>query len=139
MSTSWQWLPETKTAVCNYCGFATTYTGDFPGHIEHDCDPALHPPIITSQGLHLGRSPRPEALSRIPLDQLLACIHRGPEVRQERCPTCPYGTRIKIFACAIHGECQLDGKMESAKFCGQCAEFAASPTPPVSPSRESMH
>ncbi len=129
MSTSWQWFPETKTAICCYCGFSTTYAGEFPGDFDHDCDPARPAPITTPQGLHIGRSPCPEALSRIPLDQLLACIHRGPELRQEPCDTCGGGTRIKIFACAIHGECQLDDKIKGVKFCGACADLRQ-PTDP---------
>jgi hypothetical protein len=122
MSTSWQWFPETKTAICNCCGFSATYTDEFPGHLEHDCDPGLHPAIAARQGLPLGRSPRPEVVSRSPLDQFLACIHRGTELRQEACPICPAGTRIKIFACSIHGECQLDDKIAGLKFCGTCDE-----------------
>lgn len=131
MSTSWQWFPETKEAICNYCGFRTTYTDEFPGHIEHDCSSELHPPIAAHQGLHIGRSPRLEIVSRVPLDQLLACIHRGAKLRQEPCETCGGGTRIKIFACAIHGDCQLDDKIAGVKFCGECAEFAAPPIPPA--------
>ena len=77
MSTSWQWFPETKTAICCYCSFSTTYTGEFPGDIKHDCDPALHPPIETNQGLKVGRSPRSESLSRASLEQLLACGPSG--------------------------------------------------------------
>jgi hypothetical protein len=79
----------------------------------------------TRQGLLIGRSPRPETLSRVPLDQLLACIHRGPELRQEVCPSCGAGTRIKVFACGIHGECQLDDKIAGLKFCGNCDERSA--------------
>jgi hypothetical protein len=122
MSTSWQWFPESKTAICCYCGFVTTYSGDSPGQIAHECDPALHSPIATPQGTHVGRSPRPETLSRIPLDQLLACIHRGPELRQEPCPTCGGGIRIKVFACAVHSECQLDDKIVGMKCCGACED-----------------
>jgi hypothetical protein len=122
MSTSWQWFPETKTAVCCYCGFSAVYAGEFPGDLKHDCNPDLHPPIVTRQGLQVGRSPPPEALSRISLEQLLACVHRGAELRQEPCETCGAGTRIKIFDCEIHGECQLDDKIPGVKFCGDCAD-----------------
>jgi len=121
MSTSWQWFPDTKTAVCCYCGFSTTYADEYVGDIEHDCNPDQHPPIVTRQGLQVGRSPRPEAISRISLDRLLGCVHRGAELRQEPCETCG-GTRIKIFACEIHSECQLDDKIAGVKFCGACAE-----------------
>jgi hypothetical protein len=82
----------------------------------------LHPPIAARQGLHIGRSPRPDALSRIPLDQLLACTHRRTELRQESCPTCSAGTRIMIFACDIHRKCQLDDKIQGVEFCGTCAD-----------------
>ncbi len=127
MSTSWQWFPDTKEAICNYCGFHGTYVNDFPGDLEHDCDPVRHPAIAARQGLPIGRSPRPEAAARLPLDQLLACIHRGPELRQEPCETCG-GVRIKIFACAVHGECQLGDKIVGVKCCGAC-EDRRSPKP----------
>jgi hypothetical protein len=120
MSTSWQWFPETKTAVCCYCGFSTVYADEFPGGIEHQCDPALYAPTATPQGLHVGRSPRPEVASRVPLDQILACIHRGPERRQELCPTCVGNTRIRVFDCAVHGECQLTDTIQGVKSCTEC-------------------
>lgn len=126
MSTSWQWFPETQTAICCYCGFSTTYADEFPGDLEHECDPAFHLPIATRQGLHVGRCPRPEVLSNIPLDQLLACTHRGPELRQDPCPSCTAGrTRIKIFACSIYGECQLDEKVAGVRCCGSCDDRIA--------------
>ncbi len=128
MSTSWQWFPDTKEAICNYCGFRDTYSGEFPGDLDHDCDPAKHSALTSRQGLPIGRSPRPDAAS-LPLEQLLACIHRGPELRQEPCESCGGGTRIKIFACAIHGECQLDDKIPGIAFCGGCVER----TPPLLP------
>lgn len=131
MSTSWQWFPDTKEAICNYCGYGATYIDVFPGHLEHDCDPVKHPALTARQGLPIGRSPRPEAPSRIPLDQLLACIHRGTELRQETCETCGGRTRIKLFACEIHSECQLDDKIRDVKFCGACAEFTGRLPPPV--------
>jgi hypothetical protein len=127
MSTSWQWFPETKTAICCYCGFSTVYADEFRGNIEHACDPTQHSPVPTAQGTHVGHSPRPESLSRVPLELFLACVHRGPELRQEPCEACGGGTRVKVFACEVHGECQLDDKVPRVKFCGNCTEFA-SPT-----------
>lgn len=124
MSTSWQWFPETKTAICCYCGFTTRFVGDDPGDTKHDCDPAKHEPIATRQGPLIGRCAKPEALSRPSLDQLLPCIHRGPALRQEQCATCEGNVGIKIFACAIHGECQFEEKIAGVKSCGQCSERA---------------
>lgn len=120
MSTSWQWFPETKEAICNYCGFRSTYMEVFPGHLEHDCDPVKHPALIARQGLPIGRSPRPETASRIPHDQLLACIHRGPELRQDPCESCGGGIRIKVFTCALHAECQLVDTLLGLKSCSFC-------------------
>jgi hypothetical protein len=120
MSTSWQWFPDTKEAICNYCGFRATYKDDFP---------AKHPSLTARQGLPIGRSPRPEAASRLPIDQLLACIHRGPELRREPCETCGGGTRIKIFVCAVHRECQLDDKITNTACCQRCQEFSSPPGP----------
>lgn len=121
-STSWQWDPEAKAATCCYCGFTTVFTGDSPGQIGHNCDPTKHPALTARQGLPIGRSPRPEAASRIPLDQLLTCIHRGPELWQAPCDTCGGGVRIKVFACAIHGECQFEDKIVEIKCCGDCVD-----------------
>jgi hypothetical protein len=124
-STSWQWDPETKTATCCYCGFTTAYAEEFSGHIEHDCAPALHPAIVSYQGPQIGRSPRPDAISRVPLNQLLACIHRGPEIRQEPCATCTTGTRIKILGCRVHGQCQLGGSIAAVRNCRDCSDRTA--------------
>ena len=122
MSTSWQWFPDTQEAICNYCGYRTSYADEFAGDIEHDCDPAEHPALAARQGFPIGRSPRPEAASRLPINQMLACVHRGPELRKEPCETCGGGVRIKVFACAIHGECQLDDKIAGVAQCAGCQE-----------------
>jgi hypothetical protein len=121
-STSWQWDPETKQAICCYCGFTTGFVGDAPGRIAHDCDQAKHPVRTSRQGLSIGRSPRPEVVSRVPLDQVLACIHRGPEIRQDPCKTCGNGVRIKVFACQLHNDCQLDGKIAGIRNCAICSD-----------------
>jgi len=48
---------------------------------------------------------------------------RGASARKEpSSKTWPSGTRIKIFACAIHGECQLDDKIVGVNFCEECDE-----------------
>ena len=122
MSTSWQWFPETKEAICNYCGFRAIYGDDFPGHVEHDCDPAKHPALTARQRLPIGRSPRPEVISRASLDQFVACSHRGSEIRQERCQACPGQTWIKVHACQVHGECTLSARVQGVKFCGGCGD-----------------
>jgi hypothetical protein len=118
-STSWQWDPDTKQATCCYCGFTTAFAGDSPGQIDHECDSAKHPAHTARQGLPIGRSPKPGLHSRH-LSNAFSCLHRGSELRQQRCETCGSNVRIKVFACAIHIECQLDERIAGVKYCGRC-------------------
>jgi len=53
------------------------------------------------------------------------CLHRGEVVRSERCSTCRGNVLVKVFACAIHGQCQLSGRVAGVKVCGpDCHEHA---------------
>ena len=53
------------------------------------------------------------------------CQHRGDSTRQQECDTCAGKTRIKIFACAIHGECTLAKKLDGIACCAGCKDYAA--------------
>lgn len=46
------------------------------------------------------------------------CIHRGEAIRSELCPSCAGSVKVKVFACAIHGECEMGGKLKHLKRCG---------------------
>lgn len=87
---------------CEACRAEFTPTTS-QGHFERDCPPRSPP-----------AKPSPSAAAHVPKppltfcsNQLFACIHRGPEIRQEPCETRGGDVRIKIFACAIYGECQV--------------------------------
>lgn len=60
-------------------------------------------------------------LASIALEQpvLEPCVNRGDAISQTACVPCG-GTRIKTFACSIHGECQIDDKLPSVKSCKKC-------------------
>lgn len=50
------------------------------------------------------------------------CIHRGGQLRQEKCQTCQGEVRVKVFSCALHGECTLSNKLPNVRFCGACPD-----------------
>jgi hypothetical protein len=55
----------------------------------------------------------------------LDCIHRGKEVRRVECATCAGGkTKIKVFSCAIHGECAL-ARVDGVRGCSGCRDRQA--------------
>jgi hypothetical protein len=56
------------------------------------------------------------------------CRHRGGVVRSERCSTCRGNVQVKVFACAIHGQCQLSGRVVGVKTCGPGCQEHAAPT-----------
>jgi hypothetical protein len=60
------------------------------------------------------------------------CSHFGAETRQQVCDSCRGKQRIKVFACAVHGECSLGKQLEGVAYCKGCKEYA--PTPPENPS-----
>ena len=60
--------------------------------------------------------------------QAAKCIHRGAEhSRLERCETCCGNVRLKIFPCAIHGECSLD--QGASVTCCPCEDYEAAGAP----------
>jgi hypothetical protein len=53
------------------------------------------------------------------------CVHLGEEVRRDPCPTCSGHVRVKVFSCAVHGECQAAAKLAGVKACQGCGEWQA--------------
>lgn len=53
------------------------------------------------------------------------CQYRGTTLRAEQCPTCSGHVAVKVFACALHGECQLGAKLQSVRSCDGCRDFRA--------------
>lgn len=61
------------------------------------------------------------------------CVHRGAETREVECKSCGGNVRIKLFACAIGGECHLSKKaVAGATACVGCLDFQ----PPVGANHE---
>ncbi len=69
------------------------------------------------------KSTPPERLRSIA--QAMACVHfSGVLVRTESAVCCGgKKTRHKVFACAIHEECQLGSVLPGIAWCRKCAEW----------------
>ena len=51
------------------------------------------------------------------------CVSLGAEQRQQECSTCCGNVRIKVFACAVHGECQAAPSLEGIADCWGCRDY----------------
>jgi hypothetical protein len=59
------------------------------------------------------------------------CIHRGEARREKQCPTCRGQVRLKVFACALHGECTVARAAGGLACCASCLDYDGGP--PESP------
>jgi hypothetical protein len=53
-----------------------------------------------------------------------SCIHLGSELRRVDCQDCQGTVRLKVFACAIHGQCTLRKRLDGVKCCAACGDYA---------------
>lgn len=53
---------------------------------------------------------------------VLDCQHRGEELRREQCPSCAGFVQVKVFGCAIHGECTVSKQINSIRNCSYCPD-----------------
>lgn len=53
------------------------------------------------------------------------CVHRGSLVGEQECETCQGSTRIKLFACALHGVCTIGKRIDMLACCAQCGDYEA--------------
>jgi hypothetical protein len=51
------------------------------------------------------------------------CRHRGAELRQVECASCGGNVRIKVFACALFGECTLGKPLPGVPTCEACSRY----------------
>jgi hypothetical protein len=50
------------------------------------------------------------------------CAHRGEQVSTIGCEQCGKNVQLKVFACAVHGECVVGQTREGVKGCAGCAD-----------------
>jgi hypothetical protein len=58
-----------------------------------------------------------------------ACRHRGGGLRQEVCPSCRGHVRLKVLACALHGECTVGRPLPGLACCATCPDYDPGETP----------
>ncbi len=69
-----------------------------------------------------------------------ACVHLGAETRRQLCPSCRGHVELKVFACAVHGECTQGKPAAGVKGCCQgCADKQINRTPRVQAAGEIRH
>lgn len=61
--------------------------------------------------------------ARINRKKPTSCRHLGPELRRVGCETCGGNVQVKIFACAVFGECALAKKIDSLACCATCDKW----------------
>jgi hypothetical protein len=82
-------------------------------------------PLAPGESRACSRGPLPKLNPepQSPNPALADCLHRGPELRMEDCPPCSGRSQLKIFACAVHGECTL-GELPGVHRCdANCGDY----------------
>lgn len=110
---------DNDAGVCPCCGRSLHYLPrEVRSHVRHNCISA------EERRARITRIALPSPIGSISPHSIgsLSCIHRGPRTREVVCPTCGGNkTRLKVFACALHGECAL-ARINGVRFCGACQD-----------------
>lgn len=61
------------------------------------------------------------------------CGRLGELMRSEECGDCTSKPKIKVFACALHGECTLGKPLDGLACCATCADYSDTSPPPKQP------
>ena len=82
------------------------------------CDCNAVAESLSSPLIHAGDVPtRRRKTRRRPLS---SCRHRGGELREQVCQTCAGSVRLKVFQCALHGECTTHKALPGVPCCTTC-------------------
>lgn len=68
-----------------------------------------------------GRGPLQKAPASFPARA--ACVQRGTELREQACRSCAGRIRIKVFRCALYGQCTLARPLEQLACCARCSDY----------------
>ena len=71
------------------------------------------------RGAGPGQFQLPEAQSRLQHP----CVHLGEQARLENCVTCRGNIALKVFRCAIFGECTLGKRVAELAVCTVCDRY----------------
>ena len=70
-----------------------------------------------------GRGPGQQSSIQPPPQNRANCRHLQQENRLELCPTCRGTVHIKVFACAVHGECTTIAILPAIIGCDKCNDY----------------
>jgi len=76
-----------------------------------------------------GRGPGQGAVRQPQLVAPLPCRHLGESVRKEACRACRGHVQVKVFACALHGECTLGRMLQGTACCARCPDYSNDQAP----------
>ena len=51
------------------------------------------------------------------------CVHRGPPIRAQECPTCQGRVVLKVFRCEVHQECAVSRRLAEIACCEVCQDY----------------
>ena len=101
------------TCLCEQPGFCPVFERDMSPRQHQICrGEVLTPKQCEAYRAHW------RALARGP------CAHLGEEVRREQCQSCCGKVLLKIYACAVHGECTPQMPLAGVACCGGCTDYA---------------
>ena len=95
---------------------------------RHKCWKSEHFYRMCCENPHLfrlweeGKGPGQRAGGITDIERIASCIHRGGVRRAVPCSGCKAAVMVKIFACRIHGECELSGRIPDVKHCPGCSD-----------------
>jgi len=73
---------------------------------------------------HLHPQPCPcDACRPSPAMAELDCVHRGESLGIEPCSTCPGHVELKVYACAVLGQCTIAEPLEGYAVCKGCSQY----------------
>lgn len=99
--------------ACGHCNRGAPYDG--PYDVERQCRLCYN--YANHDGFRRlwGGLPLPD-------DKKVQCRHKGKELRREVCGPCGGRVQIKVFECAVHGECTLAKKLPGKACCSGCLQ-----------------
>lgn len=62
-------------------------------------------------------------------DRGAPCIHRGEQIDEVPCETCSGNVRLKVFQCAVKGQCTIGRQSPGMACCASCEQYQSSAGP----------
>lgn len=105
-----------RACACDVDGFCARYQREMIGRLRQICRGEN---IVPEKAEHYRREWA--TMSK----RVTSCAHLGEATgEQVKCGTCPGGTKIKVFACGIHGACTIAKPIDGIATCAGCPQFA---------------